>query len=363
MLQQTNKIDGAKMGDNQEAKELKGLLYPFSEVPEFGTAKEITDGVFWLRMPLGGSLAWINIWLLRDNDGWTLVDTGMNNSKSQEAWKQVIENVLEGKPIKRIIGTHMHPDHVGLVGWLNQFFDLKLYMSRLEYFYCRMLAADTGRVAPKEAIDFYTKAGWPQDALETYKSRFGNFGRMMSELPQSFYRLEEGNKIEIGNYVWEVIIGNGHSPEHVCLYQKELKLLISGDQILPKISSNISVFPTEPEANPMRNWLDSCQKLIDLIPNDVLVLPAHNEPFIGVHERLNNLILHHGNALDRISALAKDKDIETKDCFSLLFRRPITSDNISMATGETIAHLNYLVQEGKILRELKNGLYCYSAVK
>lgn len=351
------------MGDNQEAKQINGLLYPFSEVPEFSTAKEIADGVFWLRMPLGGSLAWINIWLLRDNDCWTLVDTGMNNDESHETWKKVIGNVLDGKPIKRIIGTHMHPDHVGLAGWLTQFFDLKLYMSRLEYYYCRMLAADTGRVAPKEAIDFYTKSGWPEDAIESYKSRFGNFGRMMSELPQSFYRLEEGNKIEIGDYVWDVIIGNGHSPEHVCLYQKELRLLISGDQILPKISSNISVFPTEPEANPMLNWLNSCQKFIDLVPNDVLVLPAHNEPFFGIHERLNNLILHHGNALDRICALAEDKDIETKDCFSLLFRRPITNDNIYMATGETIAHLNYLVHAGKIMRELKDGTYIYSLVK
>ena len=219
---------------------------------------------------------------------------------------------------------------------------------------CRVLCADSGREAPEEAMTFFRRAGWAESALEDYRARFGNFGKQIHALPENYRRLVDGEVIRIGAHDWRIIIGTGHSPEHACLYCPGLKLLISGDQVLPRISSNVSVHPTEPDANPMQDWLQSLAKIETEVPDDVLVLPSHNECFRGLHARLRYLAESQLRILDRLRAtLAEPK--RAVDVFVALFGRAIDASSsglLGLATGESIACLNYLVHRGEAVSEV-----------
>ena len=332
--------------------------YPFAEPPAVGTTLEVAPGVRWVRMPLPFSLKWINLWLIEDGDGWTVVDTGIPNSETKAHWRTIFENELQGRPIKRVIVTHMHPDHIGLAGWMTRKWQCELWITRLEYIQCRMLVADTGREAPQAGIDFYRAAGWAQEDLDRYVERFGGFGKAVSQLPDSFRRLSDGQEISIGDRTWRIVTGCGHSPDHACLWQPELNVLISGDQILPRISSNVSVFPTEPEANPLQDWLDSCAKLKSVVPADVLTLPSHNEPFRGAHKRLDALIEGHETGMKRVLQRLEEPK-RALELFPALFARPIDKDSLGMATGETIAHLNCLKGRGLVTSVHAGGTTLY----
>ena len=322
------------------------LAYPLKSRPEMGSVTDVAPGVKWARLPLPFQLDHINVWLLRDGDGWALVDTGLFTGRTREAWGRILEYELEGLPLTRVLATHLHPDHVGCAGWLAREFGIELWMSRDEYLLCRVLVADTGKPAPPEGIRFYRAAGFDERAIERYVEFFGAFGRVVAPLPESYHRLEDGGTVRIGDHAWEVIVGRGHSPEHACLLCRELGLLIAGDQILPTISPNVSVYPTEPAADPLKNWFDSLRKMRDLLPPDVLVLPAHGEPFTGAHRRLEQLISEHETGLARLRDLG-DRPRRAVDVFPALFKAEITEGNLMMATGEAISHLNYLVERGE----------------
>ncbi len=328
------------------------LEFPFDDTPEPGSAIEVAPGVLWLRMPLPFSLNHINLWAIRDGGGWAIVDTGMQTPETLTAWRTLLVGALEGLPVTRVIVTHMHPDHVGMAGWLTRHFDVELWMTRLEYLTCRVLMADTGREAPDAAIRFYRAAGWDDVALETYRIRFGGFGKGIHALPESHRRLADGQTLRIGEHDWQVVVGNGHSPEHACLVCPALNLMISGDQVLPRISSNVSVFPTEPHADPLGDWTNSLTKLRATVSDEVLVLPSHNEPFRGLHARLSALERGHQVALDRLLERL-DEPKRAVDTFVALFARKIegSSSLLGMATGEALAHLNRLIVENKVMAE------------
>jgi glyoxylase-like metal-dependent hydrolase (beta-lactamase superfamily II) len=319
-------------------------------LPETASVIEILPGVNWLRMPLPMSLDHINIWLLDNGDGWAQVDTGMGTPETEQAWLQLIDESLQGKPINRLLVTHMHPDHMGMAGWLVDRFGVPLEMTRDEYLLCRILVADTFQPAPPEAIRFYRGLGFDDAQVANYIAKFGGFGRVVRRLPSCFKRLVEGQRLSIGGREWEVVIGRGHSPEHACLYCAELNVVISGDQILPNISSNISVWPTEPEANALADWLVSCEDLQHRLPEDVLVLPSHGRPFKGAHRRLQSLIRGHEQGLERIMT-ALDEPRRVIDLLEALFRRnTMVGEHFFMACGECMAHLNYLLGQGQIER-------------
>ena len=326
------------------------LTYPLAEGPKIGGGVEIAPGVVWMRMPLGGSLAFINVWGLKDEGGWTLVDTGMQGPQTTEAWRQAFAGPLKGEKIVRVIVTHMHPDHIGMAGWITRKFHCKLWITRQEYLMCRLLAGDTGREAPEDGLEFYRAAGWNEAALDNYATRFGGFGKALHALPDAIRRIVDGEVLTIGGREWRVVTGAGHSPEHACLYCPELKLFISGDQVLPKITSNVSVWPTEPEGDPLDDWLTSLARIKTLVPDDVLVLPAHNDPFQGLHARVDQLIGFHEQALTRLARLIAEKQ-RAVDVFHVLFKRKINDQVLSMATGESLAHLNCLLRRGHAVRE------------
>ncbi len=340
------------------------LVYPFESVPETGKAIEVAPGVLWIRMPMPGSLSHINVWAVQDGDGWTIIDTGLRTPETTDAWRTLLQGALDGRHLKRVIVTHMHPDHVGMAGWLTRRFECRLWMTRLEYLTCRVLVADTGREAPDDGVAFYRRAGWTEQAIETYRTRFGSFGKSVYALPDSIRRLHDGERLRIGEHDWRVVVGNGHSPEHACLYCEDLRLLISGDQVLPRISSNVSVFPTEPDGDPLGDWMASLEKIEREVPDDVLVLPSHNEPFRGLHARLRWLARGHHRGLERLRrSLAEPR--RAIDVFGALFARKIGTDGhlFSMATGESLAHLNYLLHQGLArASEDENGVAWYQSV-
>lgn len=329
---------------------MTAIRYEFDDRPLEGDTMPITDDIVWLRMPLPFSLAHINLWLLRDKGGWVIVDTGVDTRKSRDIWQKTFAEAMRGDPANHVVATHLHPDHVGCAGWLVEHFDVDLWMTRDEYMLCRILIADTGRSAPEEGIRFYAGAGFSAADIESYKTRFGMFGKFVHELPEAYKRMSDKDILSFGEARWEVVVGNGHSPEHACLYDENRNILIAGDQLLPTISSNISVWPTEPLANPLKDWFASLTKLRDRLPEDVLVLPAHGKPFRGAHARLAELRRDHEERLSRLLDTCTEP-MRVVDLFPSLYKTTIDDSNRIMATGEAIAHLNYLCDSGDMLAD------------
>jgi glyoxylase-like metal-dependent hydrolase (beta-lactamase superfamily II) len=323
------------------------VRYVFDNKPATGEAMPVVPGIHWLRLPLPFDLNHINVWLLQDGTDWTIVDTGIASDESKDAWRQVFNGVMAGRRASQVIATHLHPDHIGCAGWLTRKFDADLHMTREEYMLARVLVADTGKPAPEEGVRFYRAAGFPEDELEAYRKRFGFFGRLVSRLPESYLRLHENDVLHIGKNRWRVLIGRGHSPEHACLLCEDANLLIAGDQVLPTISANVSVWPTEPEANPLRYWLRSLAHIKSQIPADVVVLPAHGKPFQGAHERIEAIIDEHRSRLDDLREFCEEP-CRAIDTFAVLYKRRVPGSHTMMATGEAIAHLHYLIAEGEV---------------
>lgn len=334
------------------------IRYEFEFQPEPGESVDILPGLKWLRLPLPYMLGHINVWLLRDGAGWAIVDTGINTGLTRGTWEKVVGAQLGQAPVSRVLVTHLHPDHAGCAGWLCETRDVELYMTSGEYLLCRILVSDTGLPAPREGQRFYRAAGFDEEHMSRYVEMFGGFGRVVAPLPRSFRRLYEGQTIQIGQMQWQVITGRGHSPEHACLYAPSANVLISGDQVLPTISSNVSVFPTEPAANPLADWFDSLRRLKTLLPDDVLVLPSHGRPFRGVMARLDELIEEHETGLDKLRQLCR-RPQRAVDVFPALFKSEITEGNLMMATGEAIAHLHYLQFAGELEAETDAAGVCW----
>jgi glyoxylase-like metal-dependent hydrolase (beta-lactamase superfamily II) len=338
------------------------LQYPFGDaVPAVGTALEIAPGVQWARMPLPFALDHINIWLLRDGAGWTVVDTGVDRPETLAGWEQVFTNVAGGEPLSRVLATHCHPDHVGLTGWLCERFDAPLWMTAGEFGFARMMAAALPGVDGPAAVPHFERHGLRDEAmLEQMRSRRNYYPSLVPAVPHAYTRMQDGQHVKIGGHGWRVITGFGHSPEHAALYCADLNLLISGDMVLPRISTNVSVFAVEPDANPVQLYLDSLGKF-DALPADVLVLPSHGKPFRGLHTRIAQLRAHHEARLAEVLDACREPR-SAVDIVPIMFRRPLDAHQLSFALGEALAHLNKLWLDGALRRERgADGVYRFTA--
>jgi glyoxylase-like metal-dependent hydrolase (beta-lactamase superfamily II) len=327
------------------------LQFPVATPPSPGETVPIAPGIHWLRMPLPFVLNHINLWLLEDGPGWTIVDCGFALDESREAWDRIFAETLGGRPVQRVIVTHYHPDHIGLASWLTERWNAPMWISEKEWLHARMHVLGTGGDASEGARrDFARRAGLDEDSSQVFAERQGNYRRGVPSVPQSYRRIGEGSAIEIGGREWRVIIGEGHAPEHACLYCAEAGVLIAGDQILPRISPNISVQTYEPDGDPLARYLASLKKLRVALPPDILVLPSHNLPFYGVHQRIDELASHHeARCGEVITACAQPTS--AAGLIPVLFRRLLDRHQMGFALGEALAHLHYLESQGALTRE------------
>ena len=327
------------------------LHYPLGDtVPAAGAVHELAPGLRWLRMPLPFALDHINLWLLRDGDGWAAVDSGVALDATRTAWEAVFAGGLDGLPIRRIFATHCHPDHIGLADWLGQRWQAPLWTTAGEYAFARMMSAALPGVDGPSAVPHFERHGLVDPAmLEQMRSRKSYYPSLVPSVPLSYVRLQDGQTVGIGGQDWRVITGYGHSPEHASLYCAALNVLIAGDMVLPRISTNVSVFAVEPDGDPLSQYLDSLGKLADL-PQDVLVLPSHGKPFQGLHTRIAQLHKHHAERLAEVVAACLDWQTAA-GIVPIMFKRPLDAHQLSFALGEALAHLHKLWHDGIVRRE------------
>lgn len=336
------------------------LVYPLAAPAADGSVVEVASGVLWARMPMPMALDHINVYLLRGERGWTVVDTGLNLEKTRELWERIATEQLHGLPIEALVCTHWHHDHAGLAYWFAERFDVPVYMTLGEYYTMRAFAEPTRDPLPPQQREFYLRAGLGAEGVRSLFDGLHN-DHFVTQAPASFRRLRGGDELAIGSRRWRVVIGEGHAPEHACLYDAEARLLLSGDQLLPRISSNVLVNHVEPEADPLALWLASLLRLEQLAP-DTLVLPSHQEAFRGLHLRTRELAEHHHRKLDALRGhLHELGRATTFELMQKLFPRRRGAIDDMLALGETIAHLSWLRHAGEAVRTLDaDGVYRFA---
>ena len=336
------------------------LGYPLAEtLPALGAAIDVAHGVRWLRMQLPFALDHINLWLLRDRqdgiDGWTIVDCGIANPQTKAAWEQIFANELGGLPVLRVVVTHMHPDHMGLAHWLTQRWsiegrDCRLWISATDYNAARLASASTTTFGGELAAAHFSRHGLVDpDSLAKVRARTNYYASMVPAVPERFRRLMDGNRLAIGGHEWRCIAGYGHAPEHMALHCEALGVLISGDMVLPRISTNVMVIDLEPEADPLTLYLDSIERLRTL-PASTLVLPSHGRPFTGLQRRIDQLREHHEARFAEVLAACAERPHSAAEIVPIMFRRPLDLHQLTFAMGEAIAHLHGLWLAGKLRR-------------
>lgn len=326
------------------------MRHPWSAPPAPGEATEVARGLLWLRLPLPMVLDHVNVYALDDGESWTLIDTGIHSRRSVALWEDILAGPLEGRPVSRVIATHHHPDHVGMAGWIMAHCGADLWASRTSWLMARMLILDIEERPTSQAMAFWRSGGMDPEIFEQRsQDRPFNFADICAPLPVGYRRMQEGEKIRAGGRMWDVRMGGGHAAEHVTLWSRDEALVIAGDQILPGISPNIGVYPTEPEADPLSDWLAACDRLARYAREDHLVLPGHKLPFTGLPQRMAQLADNHHAALDRLRDFLTEPRTAA-DCFPLLFKRRVEAGTYGLALVEAIAHLNHLYHAGELTR-------------
>ncbi|POR48206.1 glyoxylase-like metal-dependent hydrolase (beta-lactamase superfamily II) [Paraburkholderia eburnea] len=349
------------------------LDYPFADtLPDAGIAFDVAPGVKWLRMPLPFVLDHINLWLLRDEidgqQGWTVVDCGITDDTIKAHWEQVFESQLDGLPVLRVLVTHCHPDHIGLAHWIcaggdKQRWDVRLWTTLGEYMSACVLASGNGSNAGGEgaARHFARHGVTDEGSLDQLRTRRNYYSNLVPALPSQYRRLREADTVKIGGRDWRVVTGFGHSPEHCALLCEESGVLISGDMVLPRISTNVSVFDMEPEGNPLGLYLESLGRYETMAEN-TLVLPSHGKPFRGLHTRIAQLRAHHDARLAEVLEACASAPQCAADIVPLMFKRKLDMHQLTFALGEALAHLHLLWLEGKLTRQIgEDGVIRFSA--
>ena len=344
----------------------KRLNYPLGDtLPEPGAALDVAPGVRWIRMSLPFALNHINLWLLRDEidgrQGWSVVDCCISSDEAKAQWEQIFISALDGLPILRVIVTHMHPDHIGLAHWLCERWQARLWISAADYAIARIGTLGPTGFGGEPAAAFFASHGLNDpDSMAQIKARSSYFPKLVPSVPRQYRRMLDGDTLRIGGRQWVCISGHGHAPEHISLYCNETKVLIGGDMMLPRISTNVSVYDQEPEANSLKQFLDSIDKFRVLDPT-TLTLPAHGKPFTGLHERIEQLHDHHRDRLDEVMQACTLKPSSAADMLPVLFKRTLDLHQTTFAMGESVAHLHMLWFAGRLQRTLgADGVYRFA---
>lgn len=331
---------------------MSALEFPFRDLPAPGESRQVAPGIRWLRMPLPFELEHINLWLLEDEqDGlpaWTVVDTGIGNGATRALWQRHFAGALAGRPVKRVVVTHYHPDHAGNAAWLCARFGARLWMTRGEFLTAHAVRHGVAAYTPEATQALFRANGMDDVRGALLLARGDLYRALVPEFPPEHRRLMDGDRFRAGGSEWRVIVGFGHAPEHASLYCEALNVLVSGDMLLPKISTNVAVRPIDVGGNPLGLFLASLERYLEL-PSDVLVLPSHGTPFRGARERVASLKAHHAVRLEQLwAACAEPKS--AADVLEVLFRRKLDDNQVFFALGEAIAHLHYLHYAGRLER-------------
>jgi glyoxylase-like metal-dependent hydrolase (beta-lactamase superfamily II) len=335
------------------------LAYPWSDAPAPAVAREVAPGVWWLRMPLPFALDHVNLWLCKDRYGWVQIDTGLGDPATRSFWEHHFGATLQGRPLTAVIATHYHPDHFGNAAWLAERWQCSIRMTEAEYLTAHAVAGESAGYSTDATCRLFASHGLSREHVTALAERGNAYARGVPELPRSHVRLIAGDEIVIGTRPWQVIAGHGHSPEHAALHCAEAKLLVSGDMLLPKISTNVSVWPVEPDGDPLRRFLDSLGRF-EALPPDTLVLPSHGLPFVGIAARVQALREHHAARLSELERAATGSAISAAEAIPVLFRRALDVQQRLFAMGEAIAHLNHLWHAGRLERTSDDGIYRFS---
>lgn len=330
-----------------------GVLHPFEAPPAEGEAVELADGVLWLRLPLPMKLDHVNCFALAEDaaqgGGWTIIDTGFSSRRGKAIWQALLAGPLAGRRVGRVIATHHHADHIGLAGWF-QHQGAELWTSRTAWLFARMLRLDEQPLPVPQQVDFWRKAGMDTALLaRRMAERPFNAADVVHALPLGYRRLVEGQTLRMGGRDWVVRMGNGHAPEHVTLWDQSDDLVIGGDQLLPRISPNLGVYPTEPLADPVGEWMESCARLMPHAREGQLVLPGHNMPFTGLPGRLRQMHDNHVTALDRLAGSLAENPRPAAACFDVLYKRRIGDGEYGLALVEAVGHVNHLFHQGRVV--------------
>lgn len=336
--------------------------YPFAEPPAPGATAEVAPGVLWLRMALPFALDHINLWLLEDGEGYAIVDTGLGNAPTRALWESIFAARIGERPVRRVIVTHYHPDHAGNAAWLCARTGAQLWMTRGEYLTVHAALHGAAGYSAESQKKLFLDHGLGEAQASALLSRGGLYRKLVPDFPLSHRRLFEGERVAIGGRDWRVMVGYGHAPEHASLYCESLNVLISGDMLLPRISTNVAVRPVDPWSNPLNAFLESVRRYLGL-PRDALVLPSHGMPFRGAHERVAQLEAHHAERLAELRAACAQAPRAAADVLEILFKRRLDTGQIFFALGEAIAHLHYLHYDGQLAREVgSDGIVRFAAV-
>jgi glyoxylase-like metal-dependent hydrolase (beta-lactamase superfamily II) len=341
------------------------LDYPFAGPPPPGEATEVAPGILWLRMPLPFALDHINLWLLREDGAFTLADCGYGDAPTRALWERHFAATMNGAPLRQVIATHYHPDHLGNGAWLAARFGCPIAMTQAEYLTAHAVHGESATYALADSCALFRRHGMADDHVEALMGRGNRYRRGVPELPATFRRIIAGDRVDAGGRGWNVVPGFGHSPEHAALHAPDAQALISGDMLLPKISTNVAVWPAEPDGDPLARFLRSLDAFEDL-PAETLVQPSHGLPFRGIAFRVAQLRAHHAARLAELEAFVADADAPRAavDALPVLFRRPLDLQQRFFAMGEAIAHLNHLWHEGRLTRSVaSDGAIRFAHVK
>jgi len=324
------------------------ISFPFVEPPLPGSVIEVAPGILWARLPLPFRLDHVNVYLIEDGAGWALLDTGISDGITREAWDRLLGGPLAGRRLTRVIATHYHPDHIGLAGWICDRFGIPLLTSQTSYLGCLNISLNPGALDAKPYYDFYAAHGMDAATTARVSSDGHRYLGMVSALPPTFMRLVGGDTLDIGGRRFEVLVGDGHAPEQVMLFCPSENFLLAADQVIAKITPNISVWAVDPAGDPLGLYLRSLKRLSATLPESTLVLPGHQLPFTGLRLRCEQLRDHHAQRCASILAAASHEPHSVADLVPVLFPRVMDPHQLGFAFSEVHAHVNFLQREGNL---------------